>query len=110
MSSAAEILGNVTAAYNSIHDAVNAALTHTNDQGAVSMLLSEYNAARGAYSSAMNAALNPDEPSLMNLMGQLSTASQAIADTKESANDTERYLSKIGTAVGVLAKVAALVA
>ena len=96
-------------AYNTIHNAINAALAKTSGSNAVMNLVAESNAARSAYTSAMNASLNASDPVLQNLTDQLKQAAKDLAETNQDIQDEQKYIGYIGSAVGFLAKIAALV-
>lgn len=95
--------------FETIHDAVNAALAVATDPAVTSSLLGEYNAARNAYTAATNKALCDSDPSLAGLMEQLKSATQAIQNTEEAAQNAAGFIDKITKAVGVFTKVISLV-
>jgi ABC-type transporter Mla subunit MlaD len=100
-----EILGS---AFETIHDAVNVALAKATSSEQTNALLSEYNAARSAYTAATNKALNDADPSLGNLVDQLKTASKTLEDAKNAISQTVDILDSISKTVGVFTKIVAL--
>jgi hypothetical protein len=102
-------LPQVSASYAKIHDAIIAALGATSDAALITTLLAEDKAAYDAYRNVMNATLNPGDPIINTMIAQLKTATGIIDTTQDQLEQIEDVATRIGRAVGILAKVASLV-
>jgi ABC-type transporter Mla subunit MlaD len=104
-----DLAATLGSAFETIHDAVNASLAAATTTDQTSELLSEYNAARSAYTNATSRALNDADPSLDTLVNQLDAATQAINDTTQATNNAVSFFNAISKAVGIFTKIVALV-
>ena len=103
-----ESLESVTQAYNAIHKGILDALSFTNDPGTVANLMANDKAAYAAYNTALARALNPNDPTMTNMLEQLGAASNAIDTSLDGITNIETLASQIDRAVGVLAKIATI--
>jgi hypothetical protein len=108
MSNQPASLQEVTDSYNVIHKSIIAALGATSQSSVVEQLMTEDRVAYAAYKSAMSAALNPDDPTMSNMVASLKNATGIIDTTAAALKKIEDVAAKIDRAVGILAKVAAL--
>lgn len=99
----------VIASYQAVHKAIIAALGATTDSAAVARLLAEDKAAYAAFQKASNGRFNPHSSEIAAMIGNLQAATAEIDKTEAEIAKIVNITDKIDRAVGVLAKIAALV-
>ncbi|TFW30158.1 hypothetical protein [Duganella callida] len=99
----------VIASYQTVHKAIIAALGATTDSAAIARLLAEDKAAYAAFQKANNGKFNSHSSEIAAMIGNLKAATAEIDKTEAEIAKIVNITDKIDRAVGVLAKIAALV-
>jgi len=102
-------MADFTTEYETITDAIHTALTQTTDPNVVKSLMAEYDCATSSYHIALDGSIVSSAATCDSLTEQLDSATADIDSANQEAQNIANLLDKIGTAVGILAKIASLV-